>query len=214
MAGGGELRAFFEGAQEDTAEAVESAAGKMASFGDETAQNVRTSVSNLSDAEGANVDAINAISSQVGDDVTAGVAGNGPAEGEAGSGTGRIADLLSGESGSGHAATFGYTDSFDYKKTFFDENPDLEGDVVVHHAVEQQTLRRYPGTVTPNEMHSLKNLRGIPKGEVNSRVHLSQLRKEWNRFYRDNPNPSKQDLLDEATRLDQKYGHEFSPPVK
>jgi hypothetical protein len=63
-------------------------------------------------------------------------------------------------------------------------------------------------------MHSLENLRGIPKGDVNSRVHLSQLRKEWNRFYRANPSPSRQDLLDEATRLDQKYGHEFNPPVK
>jgi hypothetical protein len=214
MAGGGELRAFFEGAQEDTAEAVESAAGKMASFGDETAGNVRTSVSNLSDAEGANVDAITAISSQASDDATVGLPGNGPVDGETGTGTSRIADLLNGEGGSGHQATFGYTDSFDYKKTFFDENPDLEGEVVVHHAVEQQTLRRYPGTVTPNQMHSLENLRGIPKGEVNSRVHLSQLRKEWNRFYRDNPNPSKQDLLNEATRLDQKYGQEFNPPIK
>jgi hypothetical protein len=45
MAGGGELRAFFEGTQEDTAQAVGSAAGKMAAFGDETAQNVRASVS-------------------------------------------------------------------------------------------------------------------------------------------------------------------------
>lgn len=214
MAGGGELRAFFEGAQDDTAQAVESAADKMASFGDETAQNVRTSVGNLSDAEGANVDAINAIRSEAGGGVTGDLAGNGPAEGDTGSGTSRIADLLSGESASGQSATFGYTDSFDYKKTFFDENPGLEGEVVVHHAVEQQTLRRYPGTITPNEMHSLENLRGIPKGEVNSRVHLSQLRKEWNRFYRNNPNPSKQDLLNEATRLDQKYGQEFNPPVK
>lgn len=62
-------------------------------------------------------------------------------------------------------------------------------------------------------MHSLENLRGIPKGDVNNRVHLSQLRKEWNRFYRDNPNPSKQDLLDHATKLDKKYGSEFDPPI-
>jgi hypothetical protein len=38
--------------------------------------------------------------------------------------------------------------------------------------------------------------------------------REWNRFYRAKPSPSRQDLLDEATRLDQKYGHEFTPPVK
>jgi hypothetical protein len=121
---------------------------------------------------------------------------------------------LNGESLTGHSATFGYTDSLDYKKTFFVEYPDLEGEVVVHHAVEQQTLLRYPGTVSPGEMHSLENLRGIPKGEVNNRVHLSELRKEWNRFYRDTPSPSKQDLLDHATKLDKKYGSEFNPPIK
>jgi hypothetical protein len=53
MPDGGELRASFEGAQEDAAQAVESAAGKMADFGTETAQNVRDSVNTLRDAEGA-----------------------------------------------------------------------------------------------------------------------------------------------------------------
>jgi hypothetical protein len=75
--------------------------------------------------------------------------------------------------------------------------------------------RKFPGAgITEEEIHSLENLRGIPKGLVNNRLHLSQLRKEWNRFYRDNPSPSKQELLDFATQLDDKYGDQFDPPVR
>ena len=89
-----------------------------------------------------------------------------------------------------------------------------EGAVVVHHAVEQQVLRRYPGVVSESEMHSLENLRGIPKGDINNRVHLSQIRKEWNRFYKANPNPTQSQLLDFATKLDNKFGHLFNPPIR
>ncbi|PZU07873.1 MAG: hypothetical protein DI622_17290, partial [Chryseobacterium sp.] len=68
-------------------------------------------------------------------------------------------------------AIFGEALSNNYKANFFKANPGLEGTVVVHHAVEQQVLKRYPGLVTESEMHSLENLRGIPK-EINSDVHL------------------------------------------
>jgi hypothetical protein len=201
MPGGGALRAFFKGAQEDAAQAVESAAGKMAGLGEDTAQGVRDSVSTIRNADGANADAARGIRGL-------------PRGGAGAGGSSQISRALNPGDGAGHSATFGHADNFDYKKTFFGEHPELEGKVVVHHAVEQQTLKRYPGTVSPNEMHSLENLRGIPKGEVNNRVHLSQLRKEWNRFYRDNPNPSQQQLLDHATKLDKKYGSEFNPPIK
>jgi hypothetical protein len=58
---GGALRAFFKGAQEDVARAVESAAGKMAGFGDATAQGVRDSVSTVRSAESASAEAVSAI---------------------------------------------------------------------------------------------------------------------------------------------------------
>lgn len=61
-------------------------------------------------------------------------------------------------------------------------------------------------------MQSLENLRGIPKS-LNSALHLSEIRKEWNRFYRTHPSATQQDLLDYATELDLKYGHLFDPPV-
>jgi hypothetical protein len=110
----------------------------------------------------------------------------------------------------GQQATFGQSSSKNYRKTFFEANPDTEGKVVVHHAVEQQTLTRYPDVVTESEIHSLENLRGIPK-EMNSDVHLSKIRKGWNRFYRQNPNPTKQQILDEATRIDIEFGDAFNP---
>ncbi|WP_254618369.1 RHS repeat-associated core domain-containing protein, partial [Vibrio metschnikovii] len=112
-----------------------------------------------------------------------------------------------------NSASFGESTITNYKKTFFEANPDTDGAVVVHHAVEQQVLKRYPDVVSESEMHSLENLRGIPK-EVNSDVHLSKIRKEWNRFYRENPSPTKQQLLDKATEIDDKFGAQFNPPIR
>ncbi|MBM7770601.1 hypothetical protein JOD54_000805 [Actinokineospora baliensis] len=112
-------------------------------------------------------------------------------------------------------ATFGSSTSTNYRKTFFDEHPGLKGQVWVHHAVERQSADIYPNAgLTDAEIHSLQNLRGIPKGETNNTVHLSKLRKAWNRFYDENPNATKQDLLDFATKMDDKYGDQFKPRVR
>jgi hypothetical protein len=109
------------------------------------------------------------------------------------------------------AAGFGAATSNDYRSTFFNAHPELEGKVVVHHAVEQQVATRYPGVVSQAEMHSYENLRGVPK-ELNSDLHLSQIRREWNQFYRQNAKPSPQQLLDKATEIDAKFGSLFKPP--
>ena len=82
----------------------------------------------------------------------------------------------------------------------------------MHHAVEQQALKRYPGVVSESEIHSLENLRGIPN-ELNSDLHLSQIRREWNQFYRQTPNPTQDMLLQKATEIDVKFGAQFNPPV-
>ena len=108
----------------------------------------------------------------------------------------------------GHVEGNKSDDIKNYKDTFFKKNPDLKGKVVVHHGVEQQVLKR-PETgklLTESEIHSYENLRGIPK-EVNSNLHLSTIRKEWNKFYRDNPFPTKQDLLNKRNEIDKMFGH-------
>jgi uncharacterized Zn-binding protein involved in type VI secretion len=110
-------------------------------------------------------------------------------------------------------ATFGKATTDDYKATFFEANPSQKGKVVVHHAVEQQAMKRYPNLVNKEEMHSLENLRGIPK-EKNSDLHLSYIRKEWNRFYRETPSPTKQQLLDKASQIDDIIGSQFNPPIR
>ena len=115
-----------------------------------------------------------------------------------------------------YAAGLGEAASNDYKATFFKANPTLEGEVVVHHAIEQQVLIRFPGVLTEAEMHSLQNLRAIPKS-INSELHLGQIRVEWNRFYKpfieSGTSPSKAQLLEKATEIDLKYGSQFTPPV-
>ncbi|MET9545879.1 RHS repeat-associated core domain-containing protein [Streptomyces sp. NPDC006627] len=111
-------------------------------------------------------------------------------------------------------ASVGSTTSHSYKKTFFDEHPHLKGKVVVHHAIEQQVLKRYPNLFSADEIHSLENLRGIPKGDINSKVHLSAIRIEWNKFYNENPNPTRQEVLDQVSRVDDKLGNWFNPRVR
>lgn len=112
-------------------------------------------------------------------------------------------------------ATLGRAATTDYTKTFFDAHPNLKGEVVVHHAIEQQALKRYPGILSEDELHSLENLRGIPR-DRNSDLHLSQIRREWDQFYRENPanTVTKQKLLDKASEIDFKYGYLFKPGVK
>jgi hypothetical protein len=111
-----------------------------------------------------------------------------------------------------YRATLGEALTNDYRRTFFESNPELKGEVFVHHGVPQITLKRYPSEVTEAEIHSLENLRGIPN-ELNSDLHLSQIGSEWIQFYRANPNATREQLLRKATEIDLKYGGWFKPPV-
>ncbi|SDD85892.1 hypothetical protein [Glycomyces harbinensis] len=112
-----------------------------------------------------------------------------------------------------HRARMGTSTSKDYRATFFKKNPHLKGKVVVHHAVEQNVLKKFKGRFTPSQMHSIENLRGIPKGKVNGAVHLSEIRKDWNKFYKANPNATSQQILDHATEVDLRFGTNFNPKV-
>lgn len=110
-------------------------------------------------------------------------------------------------------ASLGSSTTTSYRKTFFGAYPDRQGKVVIHHGVGQQVLDHYPGVITKSELHSLENLRGVPK-DINSETHLRAIRKEWNAFYDQHPLATKEQLLDKATEIDDKYGHLFDPPVR
>lgn len=111
-----------------------------------------------------------------------------------------------------YSATFGSSTTTAYRDTFLTANPNV-GDVWVHHAVERQVLKNYPGVITESEMHSLENLRGIP-ADINSDLHLSKIRMEWNEWYENNPSATKADFLKKATEIDMKYGNKFEPPLE
>jgi len=111
-------------------------------------------------------------------------------------------------------AKVGHTNSTDYRDTFFTANPSVSPpDTVVHHAVEQQIMNRYPGVATPEQLHSIENLRGIPKS-LNNTLHLSEIRIAWNKFYRTHKTATLDELLDYATKLDDEFGHLFDPPIR
>jgi hypothetical protein len=118
-----------------------------------------------------------------------------------------------------NVAKVGNSSTTNYTQTFFSAFPNqsLQGNgFVVHHAIEQQVLTKYPGLFTANEIHSLQNLRGISP-EINSPVHLSRIRLEWDAFYAQFPlgiNPTKEQVLDKATEIDNILGSLFSPPIR
>jgi hypothetical protein len=66
----------------------------------------------------------------------------------------------------------------------FYEDEKLSLENVIHHAIEQQAPKRFPGTFTLEEIHAGENLRAILKGGFNSEVHLSKIRVVWNDLYR------------------------------
>ncbi|MGA2404874.1 MAG: hypothetical protein ABSG91_24755, partial [Syntrophobacteraceae bacterium] len=112
-------------------------------------------------------------------------------------------------------ATFGQATTNDYRSTFLAKYPELKGKVFIHHAVEQKVLKKFPGVVSEEEIHSLENLRGIPL-DINTDVHLSQIRIGWNNFYKPfietGTAPTKAQLLQKATEIESMFGSKFMPP--
>jgi RHS repeat-associated protein len=98
-----------------------------------------------------------------------------------------------------------------YRAIFFKANPHLAGaDLVIHHAVEQQVLDRYPGVLTEAEMHDSSNLIGVP-ADINGDIHLSMVRKEWDEFYATHPTVTPAELRAKAADIDNRYGNMFTP---
>jgi hypothetical protein len=93
-----------------------------------------------------------------------------------------------------------------YQRTFYTALPHLE-DHEVHHAIEQQVTKLYPGVMTEEEIHALENLRGIPRNGNGAKLHRSIFRKELNAFYKLHPTITKEQLLEKRREMDRVYGH-------
>ncbi len=122
-----------------------------------------------------------------------------------------------------NGAILGTSNTTNYRSTFFNSFPNFNwqgNNFNVHHAIEQDLLEPsniFYGIFTESEIHSLQNLRGI-SGEINSQLHLSQIRLAWNDFYNQfplgTPLPTKQQFLDKATEIDIMFGNLFTPPIR
>jgi len=102
----------------------------------------------------------------------------------------------------------------DYRAAYKAANPAVNiADIVVHHSVPQRVLTVYPGRFTTSELDQPWNLRGVSRGTngINSWLHLSAIAKEWNGFYKANANASRQQILDFAQEIDNKFGGNFIP---
>lgn len=104
-----------------------------------------------------------------------------------------------------------------YEQTFFKAHPDLRGKVVVHHAIEQQVLEKYPGLFKPTEINALENLRGVKKSFFDDKVHKSWMRNMWDDFYKEHPpgQASKQDFYNKRAEIDRVFAEKcFLPKEK
>lgn len=68
---------------------------------------------------------------------------------------------------------------------------------------------------TPEEINAYEMLRGIPK-DINGKVHLSDIRIEWNNFYKKvdagEITLTKEIFLNKALEIDKLFGTQFQPP--
>ncbi len=81
--------------------------------------------------------------------------------------------------------------------------------VWIHHAIPQDVLKKYQGIFKEEEIHSYRNLRGIPKGWINGSIHLSALQSEWMNFFKRHPTATRQQIEAKVAELDRRLGTWF-----
>jgi len=81
----------------------------------------------------------------------------------------------------------------------------------VHHAIPQYIWRNRPDILSESELHSIENLRGIPKDNPGFHQVITN---RWTQFYTDFPNFTKEQVLNFAKAIDDEFGKLFVPPVR
>ena len=83
----------------------------------------------------------------------------------------------------------------------------------VHHAIPQFVWRNRPNILSESELHSLENLRGIPKDNPDFHQTITN---RWAQFYADFPDLdfTSEQVFNFAKAIDDEFGHLFIPPVR
>lgn len=101
-----------------------------------------------------------------------------------------------------------------YRTAFYKEYPHLKNKgLEVHHALPQALLDKCPGMFKAKEIHSLKYLSGIPKVAINGEDVHDIITASWNKFLRQNENPTREQVIAHMRKLDEEYGRYFVPPL-
>lgn len=113
----------------------------------------------------------------------------------------------------------GRASRLDWAKTYEEEFPDINmADIhQVHHAVPRASNYR-DNMLGEYEVHSIENLRGIPKSH--SQIH-GQITGRWTAWYNTKRDPvsgnyvyTMSEALDFAKSIDDEFGHLFVPPIR
>jgi hypothetical protein len=80
----------------------------------------------------------------------------------------------------------------------------------VHHGVEVQALKRYPGVFTVDEINAASGMRGIPPEQGGKRqLHNSKIREVWDRHYRNLDSLIKERGLKPGTKPYRQFVREY-----
>lgn len=103
-----------------------------------------------------------------------------------------------------------------YDRLFFTAYPHLKDTgVVVHHALPQKLLDRFPGLFTAAEVNSLGYLRGIPKKAMKDGENIHKLiTDEWEQLLIPGRQITRAQVLEKLRQIDKDYGSYFNPPHK
>ena len=91
-----------------------------------------------------------------------------------------------------------------YRDRFYKQYPNAPKGDPIHHRIPQKA--RDLGLFTSAEVDSVDNLRAVPFD-----TH-TQITTEWGQFWRQNPNATRQDVLDFANHIDATYGQSYYQP--
>ncbi len=101
-----------------------------------------------------------------------------------------------------------------YRRLFFKAYPELKNtDIVVHHALPQKLLEKYPDLFKAKEVNSIAFLRGIPPTALKDGKPVHDLiTQRWERFLFPGRKITREQVLAELESIDKDFGLYFKPP--